>query len=123
MFNRKQVADAATEIAEHLKVVDNIKALQAAQKDLSVAIATLGERIRDIEISIIQLKSDIRVETLKETQSIVNSVQGGLNSRIQDLAISVALIENKRVPNGSAEGKMIGNGVMQIENIPGPDDQ
>jgi hypothetical protein len=35
------------------------------------------------------------LESVKQTQSIVNAVQGGLNQRIQDLAVQVAGIQRQ----------------------------
>jgi hypothetical protein len=39
------------------------------------------------------LKAEVKYESLKETQSIMNAMQGGLNQRIEDLSIKVALTE------------------------------
>jgi hypothetical protein len=39
------------------------------------------------------LKAEVKFESLKQTQTIVDAVQGGLNQRIEALSINVALTE------------------------------
>jgi hypothetical protein len=92
-FGRKAIAEAAKEVADQLQVVEHVKALQTAQKELADAIKLMGERIRDLELEMRVLKADTKLEALKETQIIVNGVQGGLNQRIENVAVKVAMIE------------------------------
>lgn len=93
MLGRDKIARAAKELAEHLQVIENIKSLQEAQKTLADAVNALDQRLRNLEIELKLIRADIRVDALRETQNIVNSVQGGLNQRIEDLAIKVAVME------------------------------
>lgn len=95
MLGRDKIAQAAKELADHLQVIENIKSLQEAQKKLAEAINVLDHRLRNIEVELNVLRADVRVDALRETQSIVNSVQGSLNQRIEDLAIKVAVIEHR----------------------------
>ncbi|MBU3889060.1 hypothetical protein FM996_11570 [Methylosinus sporium] len=93
MLGRDKIARAARELAEHLQIIENIKSLQEAQKQLADAIGALDQRLRLLEVELKVIRADVRVDALRETQNIVNSVQGGLNQRIEDLAIKVALME------------------------------
>jgi cell fate (sporulation/competence/biofilm development) regulator YmcA (YheA/YmcA/DUF963 family) len=93
MFSREKISKAASDLADHLQVIENIKALQQAQKELADAIKIIGERVREIQSELRALKAETTLEALRETQTIVNAVQGGLNQRIEDLAVKVALVE------------------------------
>jgi hypothetical protein len=111
MFSRKNIGEAAKEIADHLHLVENVKALQMAQKELANSIRLLSERVRDVEADMRILKSETKFEALRETQAIVNSVQGGLNERIEGVAVKVALMENQltaKTIKGSASHIAIG---------------
>jgi hypothetical protein len=44
------------------------------------------------------VKSEIKLEAIKETQAIVNAVQGGLSQRIEDISIKMALFDSQRAP-------------------------
>lgn len=93
MWGRDKIAQAAKELAEHLQVIENIKSLQEGQKKLADAINALDQRLKCVELELKLIRADVRVDALRETQNIVNSVQGGLNQRIEDLAIKVAVME------------------------------
>jgi uncharacterized phage infection (PIP) family protein YhgE len=92
-FSRTKSAEAAEEIANHLRLVDHVKALQTGQKELAEAIATLSDRLGKIEAQMGQLKAETRLEAVKEAQSVVYAVQSNLNQRIQDLAVKLAVAE------------------------------
>jgi cell fate (sporulation/competence/biofilm development) regulator YmcA (YheA/YmcA/DUF963 family) len=97
VFSRKKVAEAAQELADHLKLIDHVKALQTGQKEIGEAIAKLGDRIRDIEREMSVLKAETRLEALKEAQSVVYAVQGNLNQRLEDLAVRIATAPQLRI--------------------------
>lgn len=94
MFSKERIAQAATEIADHLRVVEQIKALQAAQKELADSIRLIGDRVREIQTELRALKAETLLEAVKETQNIVNAVQGGLNQRLEAIAVKVAVVAN-----------------------------
>jgi hypothetical protein len=96
-FSRQKIAEAAKEIADHLRLVENVKELQDQQKQLADALKALGDRIRTIETELRALKAETLLEAVKQTQSIVNGVQGGLNQRIQDVAVQVAILRHQPV--------------------------
>jgi cell fate (sporulation/competence/biofilm development) regulator YmcA (YheA/YmcA/DUF963 family) len=94
VFSRKKVAEAAQELADHLQLIDHVKALQTGQKEIAEAISKLGDRIRILETDMSVLKAETKLEALKEAQSVVYAVQSGLNQRIESLAVRVALAES-----------------------------
>lgn len=68
MFSKDKIAVAARELADHLQVVEHIKALQQGQKDLADAIKLMGDRIRELESDMRVLKSETKLEALRETR-------------------------------------------------------
>ncbi len=105
MFSRDRIAKAAAELADHLQIIDTVRSLQVGQKELADAIKSLGEQVRDIQTDLRALKAETRLEALRETQTIVNAVQGGLNQRIEALAVKIAVVEN-----GLSEARWMGHG-------------
>lgn len=104
MWSRKSLGDAAREIADHLQLIEHVKALQTGQKELGAAIATLGDRLRAIETDLAVLRAEVKLDALREAQSVVYAVQGGLNQQIQDLAVRMAVHEtpgHARLPPSS----------------------
>ena len=91
MFSRDKLGAAAREIADHLQIVDHVKALQDGQKALADGLAKLGDRIRILEQDMAVLRAETKLEALKEAQGVVFAVQGGLSQRIEDLAVQVAV--------------------------------
>jgi cell fate (sporulation/competence/biofilm development) regulator YmcA (YheA/YmcA/DUF963 family) len=94
MFSRDRIAKAAAELADHLQIIDTVRSLQVGQKELADAIKTLGQQVREIQTELRALKAETRLEALRETQTIVNAVQGGLNQRIEALAVKIAVVES-----------------------------
>ncbi|OIQ93596.1 hypothetical protein GALL_244440 [mine drainage metagenome] len=92
VFSREKIGAAAQEIANHLQLVDHVKELKDGQKSLADGIAALGGRIRELELEMSKFKAEVRLEALKEAQSVVFAVQSGLNQRIENLAVQVAVM-------------------------------
>src|SRR4051812_28379823 len=92
MLSREKIAKAARRLSEHLQIMENIRALQAAQKEMADGMGSINERISDLQAEIRALKAEIKFECLKETQGIVNAVQGGLNQRLEVLSNKMAVI-------------------------------
>ena len=82
---RQRIGDIASDVAAHFQLVENIKSLQAVQKEMANTIRELGDRVRDLQTEMKVLKAEVKFVSLKETQTIVNAVQGGLNQRIEAL--------------------------------------
>ncbi len=92
-FNREKMAKAAAELAEHLTIIENIRALQTAQKELAEGMKSTNDRILELYAEVRALRAELKFECLKETQAIVNSVQGGLNSRMENISNRLAVMD------------------------------
>jgi uncharacterized protein YeeX (DUF496 family) len=97
LFSREKLASAAKELAEHLDIIQTVRSLQDAQKKIADAIENLEDRIQKIETEMRALKAETALECIRETQSIVNGMQGNLNQRIQDLAVQVATLDSQNL--------------------------
>ena len=95
MWPRDKIAQAAQEIADHLKLIENVKSIQIAQKELADAMATLDIRLRNIETTLRVSKAETLLEAITKAQDVVNSVQGHLSDRIETLSVKVALLERE----------------------------
>ncbi len=93
IFSRKGIAEAAKELSDHLQLIEHVKALQAGQKELADAIAAIGQRLNKLEAELHSVRSDTKLDAIREVQVIVNGVQGTLNQRIETIAVKVALLE------------------------------
>jgi hypothetical protein len=93
MLSREKVAKAATELAEHLQIIENIRALQIAQKELADEMRRINERLTAVQTEIRAIKAETRIECLKETQQTVYAVQGGLNERMETISNKLAVID------------------------------
>jgi hypothetical protein len=101
-WSREKIGKTAQEIANHLMLVENVKALQQGQKEMADAIAALRDRIRDLEADIRGLKAETKLEAIKETQQMVNAVQGAFHERLTDLTVRVAHMEKRGNSHGAA---------------------
>lgn len=104
------MAAAAKELADHLLLIDHVKALQAGQRELADAIASLGHRLHQMEAQVQTVRADTRLEAIREAQSVINVVQGNLNQRIETLAVKIAVQEvisdaASRLPTAAQEVK------------------
>ena len=89
----EKIAKAAKELVEHLQIIENIRSLQTSQKALADEIRGINERLFELQAEIRALKSETKFECLRETQQIVNAVQGGLNQRLKTLSNKMAVLE------------------------------
>lgn len=99
MWGKKDIAKAARELADHLEMAQHIKVLQQGQKEIVDAMATLNKRLNDIDSSLQAIKAETKLDAIKETQAMLNAVQGGFYEKLQGLAISVSNIE-RDIANG-----------------------
>jgi hypothetical protein len=128
VFGRDNLSKAAKDIVDHLQIVDNIRAIQTGQKELADSVAKLDDLLRKIEVEFRAVRAEIRSDTLRETQDIINAVQGGLNQRIQDLAVNIAVMQHDRsyhpdrllpsvgVPSGSTAENPLGTPPKEAES-------
>lgn len=92
-WSREKIAKTAQEVADHLKLVENVRALQQGQKEIADAIAVIDSRLRSLESNAAALKAEVKFEALKETQQALNSVQGAFYEKLTELAVRVAHLE------------------------------
>lgn len=109
MFTRKNIGDATQEVLDHLQLIDNVKALKAGQLELGSAIGLINERLSKIEAALSVAKAEIKLDAIKESQSVVFAVQNSLNQRVEDLAVKLALMGVRGEPRplkipGNIEG-------------------
>lgn len=109
-WSRKQAAEFAEGLTDHLKLIENVRSLQVGQKEIADAVAKLGEHIRRLESEMIALKSDVKYEALKEAQSAVLAVQTGFNERLQDVALKVRDVERDLMQIEASGPRLLGNG-------------
>jgi hypothetical protein len=98
-WSREKIGKAAPEIADHLMLVDNLKALQQAQKEMASALAVLDDRIRKIEAEIRAVKAEVKLDAIKETQQMLNAVQGAFHDKLVDLTVRVSHVEKDAKPS------------------------
>lgn len=87
------VLDAADYISEVRNALAKMKTLEQGQKLIVTELSELEKRVRELEASLREAKSDIRLEAVKETQTIVNAVQGQLYGRITDVSVEIDRIK------------------------------
>lgn len=102
-FNRKNAAKAAAEISEHLSIIENIRALQEAQKEMSENIRQTNDRVLELYAEMRALRAELKYECLKETQAAINGVQGSLNARMESLSNRLAVLDS--TIDSSRDGK------------------
>lgn len=96
------ILSAADLISDIRKAFTRIESLESSQKDLAEAMTRLDARVRELEAGLREARSDIKLEAVKEAQSIVNSVQSSLYSEIKDLSIQVHGLSNGGLIHGAA---------------------
>jgi predicted nucleic acid-binding Zn-ribbon protein len=95
IFTRKGVAEVAKEVAAQFTLVDDVANLQQMQKELADTIAKLNDRIKDIESEMRVLKAEVKFEAVKETQQMLNAVQGAFHDKLTDLTVRIDRVENQ----------------------------
>jgi predicted RNase H-like nuclease (RuvC/YqgF family) len=113
------ILKAADLIADVRKAFSKIENLEQGQRQLADAVAALDRRLREQEASLREARAEIRLDAVKETQAIVNGVQGQLYNELRSLAVSVdrlgraASAEPRLVSNaaGAGDGKASDGGV------------
>jgi hypothetical protein len=93
LFGRDKALKAAKEIADHLGIVENVAALQKMQKEQADAIAAIADRLHAMEVEMRALKAEIKQEAFKEAQSATLATLGGLNARVEKLAVSLRVLQ------------------------------
>ena len=89
MAGIETILKAADLIAEIRRAFVKIENLEAGQKQLTEVLGALDKRVRELEAGLREARSEIKLEAVKETQSILNSVQGRMYEEIKDVAIAL----------------------------------
>lgn len=105
MWPRDGIAKAAEEVAKHARLVEHVEALQVGQKEMAKAIAALGDRMTALEAELRAARAEIKLDAVKETQQILNSVQGGFYDKLSDLSAKVSQLQHEK--GGSPDGPII----------------
>jgi hypothetical protein len=95
LFGRDKLAQYGAEIAAYAKAIDNIADLQASQREMVDSIRRIGDRVHALEVEFRALKAEVKAETLRETVSIVNAVQGQFNKDLRDVTVDIAILREQ----------------------------
>ena len=77
-----------------LQILENIKALQDSQKEMAVSIEALGKRVTGINAELRALRAEIETATTNQVHAAVSSTLGGLNQRLENVTVKVAVLEH-----------------------------
>ncbi len=94
-WSREKIGKAAQEVADHLMLVEHVKALQQGQKQMADAIALFDRRLRQFEAELRAAKAETKFEAVKETTQLLQSVQDAFHDRLTHLTVKVAQLENR----------------------------
>lgn len=106
---KNPIADWASYVSDVATALARISSLEENQRNMSETIREMGHRVRDLESDMKSLSSEVKFEALKETQVIVNGVQGSLNQRIENLRADLTRLEEAALRFDSAlslDGKL-----------------
>lgn len=107
MAGIETILKAADLIAEIRRAFVKIENLEAGQKQLTEVLGTLDKRVRELEAGLREARSEIKLEAVKETQSILNSVQGRMYQEIKDVSIALDRIRRTASDSPGASHAMI----------------
>jgi hypothetical protein len=93
--SHESMGKAAQEVADHLTVVEHIKALQQGQKQMADAIALIDIHLRQFEADVPAAKTEARFEAIKETAQLLQSAQDVSQDKLTHLPVNVAQLENR----------------------------
>jgi hypothetical protein len=93
MWGREKIGKTVEEIADHLLLVDHVKALQQGQKEIAEALKAVNDRLTAMEAEFKVLKAETQRDALREVQQAVNAVQGAFYEKLGSLSTRVTLAE------------------------------
>jgi predicted translin family RNA/ssDNA-binding protein len=100
-WSREKIGKAAQEVADHLMLVEHVKALQQGQKQMADAIALIDSRFRQFEADMRAAKAETKLEAIKEATHLLQSAQDAFHEKITRLTVKVAQLENRDGASGS----------------------
>src|SRR4051812_13464005 len=96
IWSREKLGKAAEEFADHVLLVDHVKALQQGQKEIAEALRAVNDRLTAIESEFKVLKAETQRDALREVQDAVNRVQGAFYDKLGALSTKVTVLELER---------------------------
>lgn len=85
----ESILKAADLIADVRKAFSKIEDLQEGQRQLARAVETLDRRVREVEAGLRETRAEVKLDAVREAQSIVNAVQGRLYGELRDISVAV----------------------------------
>lgn len=113
MAGFETILKAADLIADVRRAFAKIENLEHGQRQLADALTALDQRMREVEVGLREARAEIRLDAVKETQAIVNSVQGQLYGELRQLAVQVdrlgptvgrVVLGDQRTADGGEDG-------------------
>lgn len=89
MAGLESILKAADLIADVRKAFSKIESLERGQRELLEVCSALDRRVREVEAGLRETRAEVKLDAIKEAQSIVNSVQGQLYGELRSLALTV----------------------------------
>ena len=94
LSSREKIGKAAQEVADHLMLVEHVKALQQGQKQMADAIALIDLRLGRMEADMRAVSAEAKFEAIKEATHMLQSVQGAFHDKLTHLTVKVTQLEN-----------------------------
>ncbi len=107
MWGREKIGKTVEEVANHLLLVDHVKALQQGQKEIAEALKTVNDRLMAVEAEFKVLKAETQRDALREVQQAINAVQGAFYDKLGSLSTRVTLAEQAIHQDGRRGGPTI----------------
>ncbi len=89
MAGLESILKAADLIADVRKAFSKIESLERGQRELLEACSALDRRVGEIEAGLREARAEIKLDAVKETEAIVNGVQGQLYGELRNFALAV----------------------------------
>jgi hypothetical protein len=109
MWTPWKIAKALDGLSKHLQFVRHVEALQIAQKEMSAAMSAMSDRVAALEAKLVAISAEAKLESVKETQNILNAVHGRFHERIEALSIQVSHIKDDRIIDVNDDQLLLSN--------------
>tara|TARA_R110000782_G_scaffold19665_1_gene53544 strand:+ start:2907 stop:3287 length:381 start_codon:yes stop_codon:yes gene_type:complete len=119
---RQATAEAVQDFVDHLRLTDNVRALQELQEEIAEAVGKLSNRLQALETAFPERlathKAETQLEAIRQAQDVVYKVQGGMNERMETLAVRMSLYERSRSPASNQPTDATGGGRLDYDATP-----
>ena len=106
MAGFEAILKAADLIADIRRAFAKIENLEQGQRRLADAVEILDRRVREVEAGLREARAEIKLDAVKETQAIVNGVQGQLYGELRSLAVAVDRLGRGTTTIADATGRV-----------------